>query len=215
MRREGVFPSDFTFPCAFKAAASLRSSVTGKQIHGLSVKCGRLLDVFVGCSAFDMYCKTKLRGDARKMFDEIPHRNLATWNAFLSNSVTDGRPREAVGAFIEFRKIGGHPNSITFCAFLNACSDELLLSLGEQLHVLVFCSGFDTIVSVCNGLINFYGKCKKIHCSETVFAEMGTKNDVSWCSLVAVYVQNHENEKASLLFLCSRKEFVETFDFMI
>ena len=84
-----------------------------------------------------------------------------------------------------------------------------------MLHGLVFRSGFDTDVSVCNGLIDFYGKCKKIHCSETVFAEMGTKNDVSWCSLVAVYVQNHENEKASLLFLCSRKEFVETFDFMI
>ncbi|CAG7906082.1 unnamed protein product [Brassica rapa] len=106
MRREGVFPSDFTFPCAFKAAASLRSSVTGKQIHGLSVKCGRILDVFAGCSAFDMYCKTKLRGDARKM------------------------SREAVRAFIEFRKIGGHANSLTFCAFLDACSDELLLSLG-------------------------------------------------------------------------------------
>ncbi|RID62333.1 hypothetical protein BRARA_E01415 [Brassica rapa] len=215
MRREGVFPNDFTFPCAFKAAASLRWPVTGKQIHALSVKCGRILDVFVGCSAFDMYCKTKLRGDARKMFDEIPQRNLATWNAFLSNSVTDGRPMEAVGAFIEFRKIGGHPNSITFCAFLNACSDGLLLSLGEQLHGLVFCSGFDTDVSVCNGLIDFYGKCKKIHCSETVFAEMGTRNAVSWCSLVAAYVQNHEDEKASLLFLRSRKEIVETSDFMI
>ncbi|KAF8115420.1 hypothetical protein N665_0027s0036 [Sinapis alba] len=215
MRREGVFPNDFTFPCAFKAAASLRSPVTGKQIHGLAVKCGRIVDVFVGCSAFDMYCKTKLRGDARKMFDEIPERNLETWNAYISNSVTDGRPWEAIEAFIEFRKIGGHPNSITFCAFLNACSDGFLLILGEQLHGLVFRSGFDRDVSVCNGLIDFYGKCMKIHCSETVFAEMGMRNAVSWCSLVAAYVQNHDDEKASLLFLRSRKEIVETSDFMI
>ncbi|KAG2325127.1 hypothetical protein Bca52824_007855 [Brassica carinata] len=215
MRREGVFPNDFTFPCAFKAAASLRAPVTGKQIHALAVKCGRVVDVFVGCSAFDMYCKTKLRGDARKMFDEIPERNLVTWNAYISNSVTDGKPREAVGGFIEFRKIGGGPNSITFCAFLNACSDGLLLNLGEQLHGLVFRSGFDGDVSVCNGLIDFYGKCKEIECSEAVFAGMGMRNGVSWCSLVAAYVQNHEDEKACLLFLRSRKEIVETSDFMI
>ncbi|KAL0864095.1 hypothetical protein Bca101_043213 [Brassica carinata] len=71
----------------------------------------------------------------------------------------------------------------------------LLLNLGEQLHGLVFLSGLNRDVSVCNGLIDFYGKCKKIHRGETVFAEMGTRNTVSWCSLVAVYVQNHEDEK--------------------
>ncbi|ESQ56086.1 hypothetical protein EUTSA_v10024593mg [Eutrema salsugineum] len=215
MRREGVFPNDFTFPCVFKSAALLRLPVTGKQIHALAVKCGRVMDVFVGCSAFDMYCKTRLRDDARKVFDEMPKRNLETWNAYMSNSVIDGRPKEAIEAFIEFRKIGGHPNSITFCAFLNACSDKLLLSLGEQLHGLVFRSGFDRDVSVCNGLIDFYGKCKKVRCSEFVFGEMGERNVVSWCSLVAAFVQNHEDEKASLLYLRSRKDIVETSEFMI
>ncbi|CAB78527.1 hypothetical protein [Arabidopsis thaliana] len=184
-----------------EAVASLRLPVTGKQIHALAVKCGRILDVFVGCSAFDMYCKTRLRDDARKLFDEIPERNLETWNAFISNSVTDGRPREAIEAFIEFRRIDGHPNSITFCAFLNACSDWLHLNLGMQLHGLVLRSGFDTDVS--------------IRSSEIIFTEMGTKNAVSWCSLVAAYVQNHEDEKASVLYLRSRKDIVETSDFMI
>ncbi|KAG2328031.1 hypothetical protein Bca52824_010759 [Brassica carinata] len=151
------------------------------------------------------------------------HQHVLQTRSPLPHSFPEGRllevarirHREAVGAFIEFRKIGGHPKSITFCAFLNACSDGLLLNLGEQLHGLVFLSGLNRDVSVCNGLIDFYGKCKKIHRGETVFAEMGTRNTVSWCSLVAVYVQNHEDEKASLLFLRSRKEIVETCDFMI
>ncbi|KFK43734.1 hypothetical protein AALP_AA1G165800 [Arabis alpina] len=215
MRRDGVFPNEFTFPCVFKATASLRVPFTGKQIHALAVKCGRILDVFGGCSCFDMYCKSRLKEDARKLFDEIPERNLETWNAFMSNSVMDGSFREAIGAFVEFRRIGGNPNSITFCAFLNACSDGLLLSLGEQLQGLMFRIGFDRDVSVCNGLIDFYGKCKQVRCSEVVFGEMGTKNAVSWCSLVAAYVQNHEDEKASMLYRRSRKEIVETSDFMI
>ncbi|XP_010525197.1 PREDICTED: pentatricopeptide repeat-containing protein At4g14850 [Tarenaya hassleriana] len=215
MRREGISPNDFTLPCAFKASASLRLPVTGKQLHALSVKNGRILDVFVGCSAFDMYSKTGLRVDARKLFDEIPERNSATWNAFISNAVADGRSRDAIEAFIEFRRIGGDPNSITFCAFLNACSDRLSLELGMQLHGFILRSGFNTDVSVSNGLIDFYGKCEQICCAEMVFTEMGTKNAVSWCSLLAAHVQNHEDEKASVLFSRARNEGIEPTDFLI
>lgn len=189
--------------------------IAGKQVHGLALKAGLINDVFVGCSAFDMYSKTGLKEEAMKVFNEMPVRNLATWNAYISNAVLDGRPRNAIDAFIEFRRAGGEPNSITFCAFLNACSDSFLLELGRQLHGFVVRWGFDGNVSVCNGLVDFYGKCKEVGFSEMVFNEINEKNDVSWCSMVAVYVQNDEEEKACELFLSARKEGVEPKDFMV
>ena len=102
----------------------------GKQVHAIAVKDGQIADVFVGSSAFDMYCKTGLREEARKVFDEMPERNLVTWNAYISNAVLDGQPRNGVEAFIEFLRVGGEPDSITFCVFLNACSDASYLELG-------------------------------------------------------------------------------------
>ncbi|XP_042509066.1 pentatricopeptide repeat-containing protein At4g14850 [Macadamia integrifolia] len=215
MRRESIQPNDFTFPCAFKASGSLQIPLTGKQLHALAIKVGEIFDVFVGCSAFDMYSKTGLRDDAQKMFDEMPERNAATWNAYISNSVLDGRPYDAVGAYVKFRRVGGEPNSITFCAFLNACSDASNLLLGRLLHGFVIRIGFEGDVSVSNGLIDFYGKCQQFESAEVVFNGILRPNDVSWSSIVAAYVQNDEEEKASVIFSQARKEGVEPTDFMI
>lgn len=193
----------------------LRLPVIGKQLHALAVKAGQLHDVFVGCSAFDMYCKTGLRDEARKLFDEMPERNLATWNAYMSNAVLDRRPLNAVYKFIEFLRAGGEPNSITFCAFLNACSDTSALELGRQLHGFVMRCGFGKDVSVLNGLVDFYGKCRDIGSSKMVFDRIGQSNHVSWCSMVSAYVQNDEEEKACELFLRAMREGVEPTDFMV
>ncbi|BAT94075.1 hypothetical protein VIGAN_08064500 [Vigna angularis var. angularis] len=216
MRRECVLPNDFTFPCVFKASASLHMPFTGKQLHALALKGGNILDVFVGCSAFDMYSKTGLRVEARNMFDEMPHRNLATWNAYISNAVQDGRCLDAVSAFKRFLCVGGEPNAITFCVFLNACADMASLELGIQLHGFIVRSRYREDVSVSNGLIDFYGKCGDVVSSEMVFNRIGSgrRNVVSWCSMLAALVQNHEEERACMVFLKARKE-VEPTDFMI
>ncbi|XP_030973697.1 pentatricopeptide repeat-containing protein At4g14850 [Quercus lobata] len=215
MLRENIHPNDFTFPCLFKASAYLRMPFVGKQVHAIAVKDGQIADVFVGSSAFNMYCKTGLREEARKVFDEMPERNLVTWNAYISNAVLDGQPRNGVEAFIEFLRVGGEPDSITFCAFLNACSDASYLELGRQLHGFVIRIGFEADVSVSNGLIDFYGKCWEIGSSVMVFEGMGRRNDVSWCSLLAAHVQNDEDEKACMVFLQAREEGVEPTDFML
>ena len=215
MRRDSIQPNDFTFPCAFKASGSLRSPLAGKQLHALAVKAGQIADVFVGCSAFDMYSKTGLTYEARKMFDEMPVRNIATWNAYLSNSVLEGWYEDALTAFIVFRHEGWEPNSITFCAFLSSCAGASNLRLGRQLHGFVLQSGFEADVSVANGLIDFYGKCHQVGCSEIMFSGIFKPNNVSWCSMVASYVQNDEVEKACMLFLRARKEGIEPTDFMV
>ncbi|MED6145474.1 Pentatricopeptide repeat-containing protein [Stylosanthes scabra] len=215
MRRDYVPPNDFTFPCVFKASSSLQIPVTGKQVHALALKGGMISDVFVGCSAFDMYSKTGLLVNARKMFDEMPHRNLATWNAYISNVVLDGRSLDAIGAFKEFLSVNGEPNSITFCAFLNACSNTSSLELGRQLHGFVIRGGYREDVSVLNGLVDFYGKCGDIVSAEMVFSRIGWRDVVSWCSMLVALVQNHEEERACMVFMQAREEGVEPTDFMI
>ncbi|XP_016474252.1 pentatricopeptide repeat-containing protein At4g14850-like [Nicotiana tabacum] len=216
MRRECVQPNDFTFPCLFKASAFLHSPVTGQQLHALALKTSLIEDVFVGCSAFDMYCRTGLREYARKVFDEMPQRNIATWNACISNSVLDGRSYDAALKFVELLRVGEEPpNSITFCVFLNACSDGLYLKLGRQLHGYVIRLGFRSDVSVLNGLIDFYGKCHEVKYSELVFDEINERNGVSWCTMLAVYEQNDIWEKAFMVFLKARKEDIKPTEFMI
>ncbi|OMO50192.1 hypothetical protein COLO4_38194, partial [Corchorus olitorius] len=162
-----------------------------------------------------MYTKTALRDEARILFDEMPERSVAMWNANISNAVLDGRPSIAVDVFIQFRRIGGELDPITFCVFLNACSDAFYLELGRQLDGYVIRSGFDGNLSVCNGLIDFYGKCKEVEFAKTIFDGMEKRDTVSWCSMVSAYEQNYEEEKACGLFLEARKEGVEPTDFVV
>lgn len=216
MRCQSVQPNDFTFPCLFKASAFLHSPLMGQQLHALALKGNFIKDVFVGCSAYDMYYKTGLREYAHKLFDEMPRRNIATWNACISNSVLDGRPYDASLKFVELLRLGEDPpNSITFCVFLNACSDGLYLKLGQQLHGYVIRRGFGSDVSVLNGLVDFYGKCHEVKHSEVVFDEINVRNDVSWCTMLAVYEQNDIWEKAFMLFLKARKEDIVLTEFMV
>ncbi|KAL8158214.1 hypothetical protein AgCh_002779 [Apium graveolens] len=215
MRVDSIWPNDHTFPCVFKACGALREVIVGKLVHGLAVKVGLVSDVFVECSLFDMYAKFGGREDARKVFDEMPERNLATWNAFISNNVGDGRGREGVFGFIELRRIGGEGNSITLCAVFNACSDLKDVVLGRQVHGFVVKTGLSEVVSVGNGMIDFYGKCRDVVGAEMVFDGMGIRNDVSWCSMVATFEQNEEKEKACEVFLRARREGVEPKDFLL
>ncbi|CAN1270384.1 Pentatricopeptide repeat-containing protein At4g14850 [Linum perenne] len=153
--------------------------------------------------------------DAGKLFDEMPERNIVTWNAYISNAVLDGRPKGALQAFIEFVWMGGEPDGITLCAFLNACADTLNLVLGKQLHGFVMRSGFESDVSVSNGLIDFYGKCKEVGLAEMVFDGMERRNLVTWGSMVATYEQNGEKEKACIAFMKCRKLGIEPTDALV
>lgn len=216
MRRECVQPNDFTFPCVFKAAASLRSTVLGQQFHGLAIKLLLIDDVFVACSAFDMYSKMGFLSEASKVFDEMPYRNIATWNACISNAVLNGKPSEGICKFLQLLRGGeAAPNSISFCAFLNACSDGGFLTEGQQLHGYLIKDGHEADISVLNGLIDFYGKCHEVGFSEKVFDKMSERNSVSWCSMLAVYEQNNMEEMACALFSKARRAGVEPTDFMV
>ncbi|PIN13456.1 hypothetical protein CDL12_13919 [Handroanthus impetiginosus] len=216
MRHESIQPNDFTFPCLFKAAGSLHSPVLGQQFHDLAIKLSFIDDVFVACSAFDMYSKTGFLNDANKLFDEMSYRNIATWNACISNAVLNGKPQEGIRMFVQLLRDGEvAPNSISFCAFLNACSDGAFLTQGQQLHSYLIKEGHEADVSVLNGLIDFYGKCHKVGFSEKVFEKMKERNCVSWCSILAAYEQNDMGEKACVVFLKARRAGIEPTDFMV
>ncbi|CAH9072408.1 unnamed protein product [Cuscuta epithymum] len=216
MRRNRIQPNDFTFPCLFKASVLLNSGFVGQQLHALAIKSSMISDVFVGCSALDMYNKTGNRELADKVFDEMSIKNIATWNACISNAVLAGSPTAAVEKFIELLRVGEEPpNSITFCVFLNACSDGLYLKLGMQLHASVIRCGYDSDISVLNGLIDFYGKCHDVKSSELVFNGMHERNGVSWCSLLATYEQNDLGEKALQFFLQAREVRIVPTEFKV
>ncbi|KAJ1687567.1 hypothetical protein LUZ63_018957 [Rhynchospora breviuscula] len=211
-----VRPNDFTLPSVFQAAGAVPCHIFGRQTHGFALKAGYLpRDAFVSCAALDMYFKTRLNLDAYKLFDEMPNRSVVSWNALVTNCVQDGRPGDAIDGYFGMLRDGYRPNTVSLCAFFNACAAVECLYLGCQLHGFVVRSGFEHDFLVENALIDFYGKCHDVICAKKVFDEMHVKNNVSWCSIISAYAQNGCEEEALNVYLQGRRDGFEPTDYMV
>eukprot|EP01018_Ginkgo_biloba_P006827 Gb_25737 [translate_table: standard] len=127
----GVKPNDFTFSSIFRACANLTALQQGRQVHCLSIKSGFDLYTFVGSSLVGMYAKCGSIEDASQVFDKLPERNLAAWNAMIIGCAQHGRTKEALQLFSQIQLAGMKPNDITFLCVLSACSHAGLVDEGR------------------------------------------------------------------------------------
>ncbi|XP_051134969.1 putative pentatricopeptide repeat-containing protein At3g18840 [Andrographis paniculata] len=68
----------------------LRSLKEALQFHALSIKSGRRPPVAAANNLIHLYSKHGLTHDARKVFDEMPQRNIFSWNTILHAHVAAG-----------------------------------------------------------------------------------------------------------------------------
>ncbi|KAK2969510.1 hypothetical protein RJ640_000167 [Escallonia rubra] len=83
MARNGVSPDYLTYPFVVKAAARLSQLRLGGSVHCRVLRSGFESDKFISNSLIHMYASCGKVGHARKLFDEMPNRNLVSWNAIL------------------------------------------------------------------------------------------------------------------------------------
>ncbi|XP_021744537.1 pentatricopeptide repeat-containing protein At1g09220, mitochondrial-like [Chenopodium quinoa] len=89
----------FTYSFLIKACGNLKQQITGFQLHSLVVQLGFELDVYVQTALLNMYIDFGLLSNADKMFDEMPERNLVTWNVMITGLVKWGHLEAALALF--------------------------------------------------------------------------------------------------------------------
>lgn len=126
----GVRPNPSTFSSVLLACSDLSALELGRQVHQYVCKFPLCCTTTCGNALLSMYCKCGELEDARKLFDEMPHRDVVTWNAMISGYAQHGLGEKAIQLFNEMRKGGRKPNWITFVAVLLACNHAGLVELG-------------------------------------------------------------------------------------
>ena len=78
----------------------------GRSLHAAIVKAGFELDIIWQNHIINVYNKCSRIGDARKVFDRMPEKNLVSWSAMVTGYAQNGCNEEAVKAFREMEPEG-------------------------------------------------------------------------------------------------------------
>ncbi|KAJ0792296.1 putative tetratricopeptide-like helical domain superfamily [Helianthus annuus] len=93
----------------------------------------------------DMYAKCGRNGDACKVFDKMPMRNVVSWSGMIY-----GYTQFFKQALFERFEV----NDFTFTSVIRVCGDTTLLVLGKQLHRLCLKLSFGSSSFVRSSLIS-------------------------------------------------------------
>ncbi|XP_059668861.1 pentatricopeptide repeat-containing protein At5g59600-like [Cornus florida] len=79
----GLNPNQVTVTGLLPARGSIGSIQSGKEIHGLIYRMDLCINVFVASALIDTYSKYGSVKDASNVFNKIPVKNVASWNAMI------------------------------------------------------------------------------------------------------------------------------------
>lgn len=182
-------PDKFTFPSAINACAGSLDFEMGGAVHDRILEMGFGFDLYIGNALVDMYARFGDMVQARKVFVEMPQRDIVSWNSLISGYSANGYWEEALDMYHKLRIAGLKPDSFTISSILPAYGSLLAVKEGEMIHGLIEKTGINADVIVSNGLLSMYFKFKRLTDARRFFDKMVVRDSVSWNTLICGYFQ--------------------------
>ncbi|KAL3845866.1 hypothetical protein ACJIZ3_003269 [Penstemon smallii] len=199
--------------CSFflKACARSLARVEAFQMHSHVLKSGVCTDVLLQTTLLDVYAKCGDLCSARKVFDEMSRRDIASWNALISGLAQGSRAHEALELF---KKMGEgienddgyfvmRPNEVTVLGAMSACSQLGAIKEGDKVYDYIKKSCLDENVIVCNAAIDMFAKCGAVDKAYAVFKGMKcSRSIITWNTMIMAFAMYGDGVKALELFHC-------------
>ncbi|XP_022133023.1 pentatricopeptide repeat-containing protein At2g04860 [Momordica charantia] len=211
--RYRVTPNDSTFSLLIKAfvlssssssfapaSSSENAKAEANQLQTHFVKWGFDQFLYVSTAFLNLYSKLGHVKAARRLFDDIPEKDVVLWNALISGYSRSGYSHDAFELFVEMRRRGFKPRQRTVVSLIPACGSQQLFVQGKSIHALGIKAGLDLDSHVKNALASMYAKCSDVEGVELFFGEMMEKSVVSWNTRIGAFGQNGFFVEAMLVF---------------
>ncbi|KAI7983524.1 Pentatricopeptide repeat-containing protein [Camellia lanceoleosa] len=184
MHKNSILPNHYTFPFVLKAFSDLRDLKRGQCVHNQIIKMGHFNDIYVQNSLLNVYASGGNMDLCRKVFDEMPQRDVVSWTVMITGYREAGKFDDALVAFEKMQYAGEVPNQVTMVNALSACSSFGAIDMGIWIHGFIKRRGWALDVILGTSLIDMYGKCGRIEEGLAVFQSMKEKNVFTWNALI-------------------------------
>lgn len=145
--------TNFVFPSVLRACAGFGDMFIGAKVHGRIIKCGFDNDPFIETSLLGLYGELGCLTDARKVFDDIPVRDLVSWSSIISSYVDKGEANEALEMFRLLVNERVKLDWVIMLSVTEACSKLGILKLAKSIHGYIVRRRVDTCEALDNSLI--------------------------------------------------------------
>eukprot|EP00250_Pteridium_aquilinum_P018509 c24117_g19_i1 orf=984-2105(+) len=159
MQQGGLKPSVAIFLGILKACANLGALWHGSWVHDQVLRSELDVNLLVGSSLVDMYCKSGGLDEARCVFDGLPKRNVVSWGAMITGYADYGHGHLALELFEDMLKLGLIPSRATFLAVLRAFTSVCDNEKGKSAHHQIIKDGLELDEMVGSSLVDMYAKC--------------------------------------------------------
>ncbi|XP_049937004.1 pentatricopeptide repeat-containing protein At5g27110 isoform X2 [Nymphaea colorata] len=203
-----VKPDGYTVPSVLKAFGALRCVQDGRKLHGWVIK-GGFGDIVVASALVGMYAKCSLFLEACHVFDEMPVKDVASWNTVMSCYYQDGQYHKAVDLFDKMQAAGFMPDSVTYTTFFSSCARLSALEKGRMVHESLIRSGYEMDVFVNSSLVDMYARCGSLVMARKIFDLVPNKTAVTWNSMISGYAITGDFISSVHLFLNMNAEGVK------
>ncbi|PWA55101.1 Pentatricopeptide repeat-containing protein [Artemisia annua] len=138
MLDDGVEGDEGTVVSMLPVCARLGEDGVGEWIHAFAKSSG-VYEKYVSVrnSVVDFYCKRGRLDDAFLVFENMPGKNVVSWNAMISGLAFNGDGEKGLALFDEMIKKGFKPNESTFVGVLTCCVHSGLFQRGKDLFALM------------------------------------------------------------------------------
>ncbi|GMI87784.1 hypothetical protein like AT3G21470 [Hibiscus trionum] len=182
-------------PLIFKACASASAQTYGKSLHAESIKFGVFTDFHIASSLLSMYSRCSNLIDSRKVFDEMPERNVVVWNAMIGGYLKNGDRESALNLF-EKMDIGR--NSVTWIEMIDGFAKS-----GDTLRARQF---FDKVplelsnVVTWTVMVDGYNANGELEAAREIFEMMPERNYFVWSSMISGFCKRGDVKEARKFF---------------